>query len=145
MRIPRAAPLAVPLALAGLAAADTAASRETLDMDGRWFGVQAGPEGPTRFTRTHREYVEAMPGRSERVLERMWDPTVLVHGDVAVVWTPYDFHVDGRFSHCGVDAFSLLRGKEGWKIAGVVFTMEPDECEPSPLGPPPAGAAGAAR
>lgn len=44
---------------------------------------------------------------------------------IAVVWTPYAFHVDRELSHCGVDAFSLVDGGDGeWKIAGVVYTVE---------------------
>lgn len=71
-----------------------------------------------------------------RMLERMWDATVLVHGPLAQVWTPYDFHVDGEFSHCGVDAFTLIKTQDGWKVSGVAYTVEPTGCEPSPLGPP---------
>ena len=62
------------------------------------------------------------------------NPEVRLHGTVATVWTPYDFWIDGKFSHCGIDAFDLVKTASGWKIAGVVFTVEP-KCEPSPLGP----------
>jgi len=50
------------------------------------------------------------------------------------VWAPYDFWRDGKFSHCGVDAFDLIKTDEGWKIAGGGYTLE-SKCEPSPLGP----------
>jgi hypothetical protein len=69
------------------------------------------------------------------MLERMWDARVLIHGRIAVLWTPYDFHRDGKFSHCGVDAFSLVKTDDGWKIAGFIYTVEPEGCRPSPLGP----------
>ena len=49
---------------------------------------------------------------------------------------PYDFHRDGEFSHCGVDAFTLVRTESGWKISGGVYTVETEGCAPSPLGPP---------
>jgi len=48
----------------------------------------------------------------------------MVHEGIAVVWTPYEFHVNGEFSHCGVDAFSLVRIDGQWKIAGIVYTVE---------------------
>jgi len=51
-------------------------------------------------------------------------PTVLVDGDVAVVWTRYLFDVDGARSHTGTDAFTLVRTDEGWKIAGGVYSLE---------------------
>ena len=41
--------------------------------------------------------------------ERYWDPTVLVRGSLAVVWTPYEFWIDGKTSHCGIDVFDMLK------------------------------------
>jgi hypothetical protein len=76
-------------------------------------------------------------GRGKGVLlERFWSPTVLIRGPIATVWTPYDFHVDGKFSHCGVDSFTLVRGTAGWVVSGISYTVERSKCEPSPLGPP---------
>ena len=34
---------------------------------------------------------------SDLLLERMWDPIVLIDGDIAMVWTRYDFFIDGEF------------------------------------------------
>jgi hypothetical protein len=59
---------------------------------------------------------------------------VRVHESIATVWAPYDLWIDGKFGHCGVDTFDLIKTVEGWKIAGGAFTMEV-KCEPSPLGP----------
>lgn len=77
--------------------------------------------------------IAAMP---DTFVERMWQPTVQVHGPIAVLWAPYDIHRNGKFQHCGVDAFTLIRGSSGWKIATVTYTVEPTGCAPSPLGPP---------
>ena len=54
--------------------------------------------------------------------ERIWNPEVRVNGLIATVWAPYDFWIDGKFSHCGVDQFDLIKTEEGWKIAGGVYT-----------------------
>jgi len=51
------------------------------------------------------------------------EPTVLVHGDVAMVWAPYVFDKDGKRSHTGVDVFNLLRTEEGWQIAGGAYSV----------------------
>jgi hypothetical protein len=88
----------------------------------------------TRRT-THTAMLESFPATAGSVTERFWDPQVLIHGRIAVVWTPYDFHRMGIFSHCGVDAFTLIHLEDGWKIAGAVYTVEETDCEPSPLGP----------
>jgi serine/threonine protein kinase len=46
----------------------------------------------------------------------------------------YDFWRDGSYSHCGVDAFDLIKVDGQWRIAGGMYTVEA-ACEPSPLGP----------
>jgi hypothetical protein len=66
----------------------------------------------------------------------MWEPKVMIHQDITVVWTRYDFHRDGKFSHCGIDAFQLVRTNYGWSIAGGTYTVERTDCPERPLGPP---------
>ncbi len=84
----------------------------------------------------HKAFLEQLRTGKGTLLERIWQPRVSVHGDIANVWTPYDFYRDGKFSHCGIDSFNLVRTPEGWKIAGFIYTLEFSGCEPSPLGPP---------
>ncbi len=67
-------------------------------------------------------------------VERVWDPKVLFDGDLALVWADYDFHADGRFSHCGVDAFHLARTPDGWKIISIIYTRRAEGCESPPDG-----------
>jgi len=79
---------------------------------------------------------------SSRFTERGYHPTVLVSGPVAMVWLPYDFYQDGKWSHCGVDVFTLLQADGGWRIATVVWSVEqPPACSPHPDGPPPGATA----
>lgn len=93
------------------------------------------PVRPPRFGTD--EAMRAMIGGStEKLLERMWNPTVSLHGNLAVVQTPYDFFIDGKFSHCGVDVFTLLRTPVGWRVAALAWTTQASPCAPSPLGPP---------
>ena len=35
------------------------------------------------------------------IVERGFDPTVLISGTVAMTWYPYDIYIDGAWSHCG--------------------------------------------
>jgi hypothetical protein len=56
---------------------------------------------------------------------------------LATVWLPYDLYVDGAWSHCGVDVFSLLRVDDEWKILTMGWTVEqPPACDGHPDGPP---------
>ncbi len=119
-----------------MAARDTLAARAVLLPEGRFFSIRDTDDGPRVGSSTHREFLDQLTTPGADWLERLWNPTVLVHGRMAVVWAEYDFHRDGAFSHCGVDAFSLFKTADGWKIAGTTYTVEPTGCSESPLGPP---------
>ena len=67
-------------------------------------------------------------GRPGAYRERYWDPVVHVRGSLAVVWTPYEFWIDGKTSHCGIDAFEMVKEKGTWRIGNMMWTVEPDAC-----------------
>ena len=70
-------------------------------------------------------------------VERGFDAEVRIAGPLASVWLPYDFYVDGKLSHCGIDAFTLVLTDAGWRIAGLAFTRsQPPDCCLHPDGPP---------
>ncbi len=71
----------------------------------------------------------------DRLLERIWNVEVTVHDGLATVHAAYDFHVNGRFSHCGHDVFDLALLDGRWMITGGQFTMRVEGCPSSPLGP----------
>ena len=58
--------------------------------------------------------------------ERYWSPTVLIRGGIAVVWAPYEFWIDGKTSHCGVDVFDFVRVDVAWRISNAMWSVEPD-------------------
>ncbi|MCY3002683.1 MAG: hypothetical protein NTV21_12850 [Planctomycetota bacterium] len=51
------------------------------------------------------------------------EPVVLIEGDIATVWCSYEFHVDGKLSHTGIDSFSLFRTPDGWRVAGGCYSV----------------------
>ena len=118
-----------------MASRDSAAAQQVLIAEGRYFSVRDTGAGVAVGGATHQEFAERLAGGKEEMRERMWDSKVLIHGRIAVVWTPYDFHRNRKFSHCGVDAFNLVKTAEGWKIAGFVYTVEPTGCPGTPLPP----------
>jgi hypothetical protein len=120
-----------------MTANDRSAAARVVAADGQYYAVRQDPESLTVRRVTHAEYLDRLRPGADRMVERLWDPTVLVHGPIAAVWAPYDIHRNGRFLHCGVDHFSLVRLRDGWKVVGATFTMEPTGCRPSPLGPLP--------
>jgi hypothetical protein len=71
------------------------------------------------------------------LIERLWDPTVLVNGELATVWTPYDFYVGSDFSHCGIDVATILNDGGVHRIVALSWTrLQPPACELHPDGPP---------
>jgi Putative lumazine-binding len=61
------------------------------------------------------------PGTTQ-IEERIHDPLVRIDNDLAVVWAPFDFLVDGKVDHCGTDLFNLVRVDGKWMIASVADT-----------------------
>lgn len=84
------------------------------------------PTGGTLVTR--RVFTPNNPNRTAEYRERYWNPIVHVRGSIAVVWTPYEFWIDGKTSHCGIDVFDLMKDQGVWKIANMMWTVEPDAC-----------------
>lgn len=71
------------------------------------------------------------------LIERMWDPIVVVNGPLATIWTPYDFYAGETFSHCGVDAANVMQTDDGWRIVALSWTrLQPPACALHPAGPP---------
>ena len=65
------------------------------------------------------------PGTTQ-IEERIHDPLVRIDNDLAVVWAPFDFLVNGKVDHCGTDLFNLIRQDGKWLIASVADTGRKD-------------------
>ena len=91
--------------------------------------------GVTNYRVRSREAQRTAPIRG--VVERGFSPRVMVSGGVAMVWLPYDLYVNGAWSHCGVDVFTLVKRDGLWRIAAMAWSAEqPPVCERHPAGPP---------
>lgn len=115
-----------------MTAKDVEGARKILMPQGRFHAVRMRDGNIRSFS--NEEYFADLQAAKQTMRERIWNPEVRVRGAIATVWTPYDFWIDGKYSHCGIDAFDLVKTDEGWKIAGGSYTLE-EKCEPSPLGP----------
>ena len=61
------------------------------------------------------------PGKTQ-IEERIHDPLVRIDNDLAVVWAPFSFLVDGKVDHCGTDLFNMVHVDGRWIIASVADT-----------------------
>jgi hypothetical protein len=62
--------------------------------------------------------------------ERLLDYQVHIDGNLAQVWTPYEFWLNGNFSHCGANSFTLVNTDSGWKILTIIDSRRRDTCDP---------------
>ena len=107
-----------------LAAKDSDAARVALLPEGQYFSIREEGGEVVIDGLSHLDFFHRIASLEDDVLERMWEPKVLIHGRIAVVWTDYDFFRNEKFDHGGVEAFTLLKTAECWKIAGTIFTVE---------------------
>ena len=61
--------------------------------------------------------------------ERVEFGTIRIDGPLAMVWAPYQFFYKGKFRHCGVNSFQLVRLEGDWKIQYLIDTRRKD-CDP---------------
>lgn len=61
--------------------------------------------------------------------ERITFDVIRIDGPLATVWTPYNFYYKGKFSHCGVDSYQLVRMNGKWKIQYLIDTRRKEGCQ----------------
>lgn len=54
--------------------------------------------------------------------EKILSYNIQIDGTMAHVWTPYEFYLNDKFSHSGVNAFTLFKEKDSWKIIYLIDT-----------------------
>lgn len=54
--------------------------------------------------------------------EQILSFTTQVDGSMGHAWTPYEFYIEGKLSHKGVNAFTLFKEKDTWKILYIIDT-----------------------
>lgn len=54
--------------------------------------------------------------------EKILNYSIQIDGTMAHAWTPYEFYINGRLSHSGVNAFTLFKENNIWKIIYIIDT-----------------------
>jgi Putative lumazine-binding len=103
----------------GMAKRDAAAMKKPLMAGGTMVLMRDGK--PVQMTFEAFAERVSKPGTT-KIEERIHDPLVRIDNDLAVVWAPFDFLVDGKVDHCGTDLFNLVRTDGKWLIASIADT-----------------------
>lgn len=62
-------------------------------------------------------------------LEKLLSYDIKLDGNLASVWTPYEFYFNGNFSHCGANSFQLFNNNGKWEIIYLVDMRRRGGCE----------------
>lgn len=74
-------------------------------------------ESPAQFSKS----IASIP-KDLKFQERLLSYKIQIDGSMAHVWTPYEFYINGKLSHSGVNSFQLFKDKDQWKITYCIDT-----------------------
>lgn len=111
---------------------DTTMMKSVLLKEVPTYTVYTTPEGEKRLVEgTIDRLLEGIANRPEGQIwqEDLLSYSVQIDGDLAQVWTPYRFSLNGTFSHCGANAFTLVQTDDGWKIQSLIDSRRRADCD----------------
>lgn len=110
-------------------ARDTTGLRAVFDSTARFISVPDSSTRPARSQTVLQFLTGTMASSPDSALdERIYDPEVRIEGPIAQVWTYYTFRRGKTFSHCGIDAVTLMRAAGAWKIVNWIWTVRRTGC-----------------
>lgn len=117
----------------GMREGDSTQVRLVFHPEARMLSVNMQEEPPTLQRGNVDAFVDAVGTPHEEVWdEKIWDVEIHIDGPLATAWMNYAFYLDDERSHCGVNAFQLFRGEEGWQIIQLTDTRRREPCEEPP-------------
>lgn len=60
--------------------------------------------------------------------ERLSGMEIRIDDELATAWTPYTFYYNQKISHCGVNAFTLVKLNGSWKVQSIIDTHRRENC-----------------
>lgn len=80
-------------------------------------GTKLSNEKPQAFFKS----IASIPAEL-KFQEKIMSFSIQVDGSMAHAWTPYEFYLNGKLSHKGVNAFTLFKKDNSWKIVHLIDT-----------------------
>ena len=112
---------------------DTTAMNLHVDSLTRLTLIRPTRDGGTRvMVMTGAQFIRAVtqPGQPG-IDEPIRNPVVHVSGDLATVWAEYQVRRDTTVTHCGFDAFHLVRRNGRWMLLNISDTYQAEGCGPA--------------
>ncbi|MEP0711925.1 nuclear transport factor 2 family protein [Algoriphagus sp.] len=106
---------------------DTLLLQEVAFMEGQIWTVNHTVSPARRRMRFFRDDLKSFTSKNS-YLETAKSMEVKIHKEMAMAWVPYEFRMNGDFSHCGVDVFTLVKAEGNWKIINLSYTIDKEGC-----------------
>ncbi len=116
----------------GLQSGDTLTIKQTISNDLLLQTAFTNKEGKSMLrTENVSKFLNAVASKKP---EDSWEEKLLsyhiqIDGNMANVWTPYEFYFNKDFSHCGVNSFQLFFDGKKWKIIYLIDTRRKQSCK----------------
>ncbi|MBX2878204.1 MAG: nuclear transport factor 2 family protein [Saprospiraceae bacterium] len=107
---------------------DTSLFKSTLNLAGQVW-VQNRAKKPTQISSRFLKQDIAMLQGEHQYEEKALHYDIKVHKGMAMAWVAYEFWRNGVFSHCGIDAFTLMKIQDQWKIVSLSYSVEISGCD----------------
>lgn len=115
----------------GLHKGDSTMMKQTLHKDIKIQTTATNREGKKLLKTEERQQLLtgiANKKPSDVYLEKLLSYDIKVDGNLASVWTPYEFYFNGNFSHCGANSFQLFNNNGTWEIIYLVDMRRRGNC-----------------
>ncbi|GGG92374.1 hypothetical protein GCM10011416_06620 [Polaribacter pacificus] len=115
---------------------DVALLKTTIHKDLKAQTTSTNPQGEKLLTTTPNAF-DVLVNFATKVkptddyFEKILSYTIKIDGNLASVWTPYEFYNKGKFSHCGVNSFQLFNNNGNWQIIYLIDTRRTEGCKPT--------------
>lgn len=107
---------------------DTVLYKTIVFTNGQIWTVRKQQDTLKNSVRSFADDMKKLAATNAVIEERPLSYEIKIHNDIAIAWVPYTLSLSGKFSHCGVDVFTLIKTSDGWKIVNASYSIEPDGC-----------------
>lgn len=114
----------------GMREGDSAKVGSVFKKDVRMFSAYRNSSGNSVLKEEQlSDFLKAVGTPHEEIWnEKIYNTSIQIDRDIAQVWTEYTFYINKTFSHCGIDAFQLVREENIWRIISLMDTRRKEGC-----------------
>lgn len=115
----------------GMETNDTSKIRSSLDTTCFLKSIMVNKSGNTIINEEKVEdfFAQVIKFKGVKVKEVLLSYDIKIDGAMALAWTPYKIYFNDKFSHCGVNTFTMIKRGNEWKILGVIDTRRRQGCD----------------